>query len=258
MLERGSAEKQRAKGIEEVTELYRAVTFRNRTSGARGVLEETSPKVRDLLLERRRALRETRNDPRLTDEYRRQRTAELEQGFAARLEEIRSEARTAHEELSRIAREPFAERGSTEEQLLSQIKAQRAWSRFVRLLDSEDTDVGPTELVGRLADEQDAAGLKVMSEELPGYLESQGWTPQHVQTIRDQISRSEMPLLPPEERAARYLQQEVEAGWPRLDIAFAHAEMDFSGSDVPTTELPSWSGESMPVPEAGPASAGGA
>lgn len=238
-----------------MTKTYGEGAAEVRARELRRALGRVSVKIRDLLLERRSSLEETRKDPRLSENYRGQRLQEQDQDYAAKLVGIRAEAQTSHNELVEIAQIPAKDESTVEEQLLAEITGQRLWSRYVRLLDAEGQEAPPMELVQRLADEQDAAGLKVMREELPSYLESRGWDPQHVRAIEGQISQAELPLLPPEEQEARSVQQEAEAGWQRLEIAFAHAEKDLEGSLVETTTLPVWEGGMIPVASPAPAGA---
>lgn len=233
-----------------MTETYRATMLKDKTSSARSTLEGTSQKIRALLLERRQALAETRQDRRLSEEYRHEQMQAQEKQFAKKLQEIRADAQRAHDKMLEVAREPIADNRSPEEQVLAELKEQRVWARYVRLLDAETE---PFELVQRLAESEDAPGLRAMREELPAYLEAQEWAPQHIQAITEQITRAETPLLPPEERAARELEEEAEAGWQRLEIAFAHAQADLDGSIVETTTLPVWEGGTIPVSEQGAA-----
>jgi hypothetical protein len=211
---------------------------------ARGILEGTAPQIRELLLQRRRVLQETRNDPRFSEEYRRERIAEQEAEYARRLAEVRAEAEGARTAMLEAARKPAVEPGPVMEQVLTELREQRAWSRYSWMM-AMGTE--PTEAVRRAADSGDADGLRALGIELPAYLQAEGWTPQHVEAVLAQIRTAEEPYLSPEQRAARELEEECEEGWTRLEVAFAHAQGDLDGWSAQATELPVFDGGLLPV-----------
>lgn len=213
---------------------------------ARQTLEGIAPKIRELLLERRRTLEETRQDRRLSEGYRYEQAREQEKGFAEKLTAIRADAERAREMLLEAAREPVAEPGSVMDQVLAELREQRAWSRYSRMM-AMGTE--PMEAVRRAADSGDAVGLRALGVELPAYLQAEGWVPQHVEAVLSQVRAAEEPFLSPEQRAARALGEEIQEGWTRLEVAFAHAQADLDGWSVQAAELPVFEGGSIPVSE---------
>lgn len=213
---------------------------------ARRTLEAVAPRIRELLLQRRRVLEETQRDPRFSEEYRRQRQGEQQEEFARSLAEIRADGERARDAMLEAAAVPTAEPGTVMEQVLAELREQRAWNRYSWALVSGRE---PLEVVNRAAAAGDAAGIRALRAELPAHLEAEGWVPQHIQAIEEQIRQAEEPFLSPAERAAREVQQEAQQGWGRLEAGFAHAQADLDGWTIQATELPTFEGGQIPVSE---------
>lgn len=150
---------------------------------ARRTLEGIAPKIQEVLVQRRRSLDEVRQDVRLTEEYRHERTQELEKGFAEQLATIRTDAERAREAMEAAA-VPATEPGTAMEQVLTELKEQRAWNRYSWMM---TMGTEPMDVVRRAADAGDASGLRALGAELPAYLAAEGWAPSHVEAILAQI-----------------------------------------------------------------------
>jgi len=216
------------------------------TNGHRNILEKTSPKIAGILLERRRALARIAADERYNDVYRRDQAQAAEETAREKLDAIRAEAAGAHEKVLQTLREPLMENRTVEEQMLAELREQRAWGRYNWALTSGKE---PTEVVRQASERDGAAGIRALASELPSYLESGGWDPRHVEAIEEQIRTAEEPFLSLEERAVRETAAEAKDGWGRLTAAFAHADMDLEGASggALATQLPTWEGGHIPV-----------
>jgi hypothetical protein len=213
---------------------------------ARGVLEKTSPRIVGILLERRRALARIAADERFNETHRREQAQAAEKTAREKIDAVRAEAVGAHEKMLQALGEPLMENRSVEEQMLAELKEQRAWSRYSFALTSGKE---PTEVVRQASEGGEAAGIRALASELPSYLESGGWDARHVEAIVEQIRTAEEPFLSPEERAVRETEVEAKDGWGRLTAAFAHADMDLEGASggAQATQLPTWEGGLIPV-----------
>ncbi len=217
------------------------MTITNRT-----ILQKTSPKIAGILLERRRSLARIAADESYNEPYRRAQAEAAEKVAREKLDAVRAEAVGAHERVLQALGEPLMENRTVEEQMLAELKEQRAWGRYNWALTSGKD---PTEVVRQASERGGAAGIRALASELPSYLESGGWDPRHVEAIVEQIRTAEEPFLSPEERAVRETEAEAKDGWGRLTAAFAHGDMDLEGASggALATQLPTWEGGHIPV-----------
>ncbi len=217
------------------------MTITNRT-----ILQKTSPKIAGILLERRRSLARIAADESYNEPYRRAQAHAAEQTARERLDAVRAEAVGAHERVLQALGEPLMENRTVEEQMLAELKEQRAWGRYNWALTSGKE---PFEVVRQASERGDVAGIRALASELPSYLESGGWDSRHVEAIVEQIRAAEEPFMSPEERAVRGAEAEAKDGWGRLGAAFAHADMDLEGASdgAQATQLPTWEGGHIPV-----------
>lgn len=216
------------------------------TATNKTILEKTSPKIAGILLERRRALARIAADESYNEVYRRAQAEATEKTAREKIDAVRAEAVGAHEKMIQALDEPLMENRTVEEQMLAELKEQRAWGRYNWALTSGKE---PFEVVRQASERGDVAGIRALGSELPSYLESGGWDPRHVEAIVEQIRTAEEPFLSPEERAVRETEAEAKDGWGRLTAAFAHADMDLEGASggALATQLPTWEGGHIPV-----------
>jgi hypothetical protein len=217
------------------------MTITNRT-----ILQKTAPKIAGILLERRRSLARIAADESYNEVYRRAQAHATEKTAREKIDAVRAEAVGAHEKMIQALGEPLMENRTVEEQMLAELKEQRAWGRYNWALTSGKE---PFEVVRQASERGDVAGIRALGSELPSYLESGGWDPRHVEAIVEQIRTAEEPFLSPEERAVRETEAEAKDGWGRLTAAFAHADMDLEGASggALATQLPTWEGGHIPV-----------
>jgi len=117
---------------------------------ARKTLEGTPHLLRDLLLERLLETEKTRMDPRLNEQYRRERIDAQEAGYRERVEAMRQDAEAAAEAMRAAAREADVRvPGSAMEQVLDELREQRAWQRYSYMM---IMGTAPTEAVRRVSE----------------------------------------------------------------------------------------------------------
>ena len=193
----------------------------------------------------------------------RQRIAQLEavgyttlglspEGLSRRIEQERQTTLVAVDQLERDCREAKAtiegtikgasgEPTDTQARLLALLEAERCWRRLKSRFDATPDDRLLLELertVQEAADAGDRLTLRVLWDEVEPYFASRR-RPVDARVLAA-LRTATIPHLPPVERRAASVADELAAGWPRLMLAFERARAEASGKAGTTAVLPGW------------------
>jgi hypothetical protein len=165
--------------------------------------------------------------------------AELDRLEQAAQSEVEAVQRKAHKILD-------GQPGDTQEQILTELKAQRLWARIRRKLDAYTEQAsllrGLEAEIEQAGREGDRLTLQVLREELPDYLAARRLT---MPQVFDWLDQAEVPLLTPEQREARKALIELEQNLPRVLAALDTARRAMEKRAFKVPALPGWGGETV-------------
>jgi hypothetical protein len=176
--------------------------------------------------------------------------AKIDQLVGAALAELDRLEQTAQSEGERIETrakillDGKPEPESVQEKILSELRAQRLWSRMRRKLDAHQDNAAllraVEDIIDRAGREADRLTIQVLREELPDYLAARRLTaPQ----IFDWLNQAELPLMTPEQRQARQALMTLEANLPRVLAAIDTARQAIAKKAFKVPSLPGWNGQ---------------
>lgn len=196
-------------------------------------LRETPSAIAAQLLALRGALHALNSDVRLSPQGRRDDIAAARTKFLTWLETRSSRCNQARKLIEQRNAEDFAESPEPIERVARVLEEEQCWRRAQRMLDK---GADPLTLIAQAAASGDLLTLTTLRAELPSYYGSPGDTYDSsvVDAYIEAISKAELPLLNPLERAGREIQVEIADGWIGLEAAFAYARAEGEGQGVQT------------------------
>lgn len=197
-------------------------------------LRSTPARLAQISAKLARDIQAVRSDQRYSDAYKSEQIDALRANARQQVEGLREAAKTTERRLREKITATRNEQPTGDAALVRELAIGRAWRRAERLLNTGSDAIG---LIQEAAEASDLMMLNALREELPTFLRSTGATPT-IQPALKLIDRLELPLLGPDQQAAREVEAEIASGLPQLNSAIEFIGWAISGQDIKV--IPGW------------------
>ncbi len=201
--------------------------------------------VARLLAEHRSTVNAIQQNGDLTPRAKARLVQDSQTAAADEIRDLTEGTQGAHEALTRNTTTALTvEHGDTHEQLLSEMKLQRAWARTKELLDSGRATV--PEVITNAAAAGDSATFDALRAELAHYQRASGAPDGSIKAAHELLAQQEEPLLAPDKKLARQTEREAEQRRYFAGMALAQAREELGGG-APQPHVAASHDELLPV-----------